>query len=263
MKTFNLWEGEVPALLEGEEPPVLEYYPAEKKLGPGTAVICPGGAYVDRARHEGEGYARFLNSIGLDAFVLQYRTKPHRFPAPLLDARRAMRLLRANAEKFGIDANKIAVIGSSAGGHLGALLSTYRKPLDGEGVDEIDGFDFLPNAEILCYPVLDIEGHRASFVNLLGEAHVSHTDYTPRHLADKNTPPLFLWHTSSDTGVDVNNSFRYAQRLHELGVAVEVHVYPVGGHGLGLANDSKHNCPYVRGWADNLHSWLRLMGFFS
>ena len=174
-----------------------------------------------------------------------------------------MRLLRANAEKFGIDANKIAVIGSSAGGHLGALLSTYRKPLDGEGVDEIDGFDFLPNAEILCYPVLDIEGHRASFVNLLGEAHVSHTDYTPRHLADKNTPPLFLWHTSSDTGVDVNNSFRYAQRLHELGVAVEVHVYPVGGHGLGLANDSKHNCPYVRGWADNLHSWLRLMGFSS
>lgn len=261
--TIDLWDGVAPGHKTGFAPPLLHYYPTKNKCGRGAVVICPGGAYVTRAQHEGRGYAEYLNSIGLDAFVLDYRVKPYTFPYPLLDARRAVRYVRKNAELYGIDADKIAIMGSSAGGHLAALTSTYKSPVSGEGVDELDEVDFMPNAQILCYPVLDIMGHPGSFLNLLGPAYATHKKVTPTLLADKDTPPLFLWHTSSDAGVDVNNSLRYAERLHEFGVPIELHIYPVGGHGLGLANDELHNCPYVRGWADNLKSWLLQIGFLN
>jgi len=258
METFKLWENDVPGYIEKKETPLLHYYPTENKKGDGTVVICPGGGYAIRAQHEGKGYAEYLNSIGLDAFVLDYRVKPYRFPCPLLDARRAIRFVRKNAEKFGISPEKIAVMGSSAGGHLAALVSTYKPAIDGEGADELDSVDFLPNAQILCYPVLDLMGHPGSFMNLLGDGYAAHKNYTPRLLADVDTPPLFLWHTSSDASVDVNNSLRYCERLHELGVSIEMHIYPVGNHGLGLANDDAHYCPYVQSWAKNLENWLKL-----
>ena len=134
---IKLWESEVPGYIGGELP-MLTYYPSENKKGNGTVIICPGGGYCKRAPHEGEGYAKYLNSIGLDAFVVDYRVDPNRFPYPLLDARRSVRYVRKNAEKFGIDPNKIAIMGSSAGGHLAALTSTYRGQIEGEGVDEIN-----------------------------------------------------------------------------------------------------------------------------
>ena len=258
MKMIDLWKGVAPGQILGHEIPHLEFYPAEGDSVRGAVIICPGGAYVGRAKHEGEGYAKFLSSIGVHAFVLHYRVSPNRFPIPLLDARRAMRYVRANAETYRVNPEKIAIMGSSAGGHLAALLSTYNDAIDGEGVDVLDGVDYHPNAQILCYPVLDIMGHPGSFLNLLGEGYASHKRYTPSLLATTDTPPLSLWHTSSDTSVDVNNARRYAERLHELGISLEMHVYPIGGHGLGLADDELHNCEYVRGWADNLTAWLKL-----
>ena len=110
-KIIDLWENTPPDYTEGEIPK-LTYYPAESKKGRGTVVICPGGGYSGRANHEGEGYAVFLNECGLDAFVLDYRVAPNRFPTPLLDARRAVRYVRANAEKYGINPEKIAIMGS-------------------------------------------------------------------------------------------------------------------------------------------------------
>ena len=264
MKRIDLWEQKAPGQIAGHEIPCLEYYPAEGEGVRGAVVICPGGAYVKRATHEGEGYAKYLSSIGVHAFVLHYRVSPYRFPYPLLDARRAVRYVRANAEKYGIDPERIAIMGSSAGGHLAALTSTYKEPIAGEGVDALDEVDYRPNAQILCYPVLDVMGHANSYVNLIGPGFgFSHKRYTPYILAERDTPPLFLWHTSSDAGVDVNNSLRYAERLHEFGISIEMHVYPVGGHGLGLANDELHNCEYVRGWAENLAAWLKWRGYLG
>ena len=122
-RIFDLWEGEPPLYIGGEIPK-LTYYPAKDQRGNGTVIIAPGGGYGMRAPHEGEGYARFLSENGLNAFVLDYRVAPNRFPTELLDARRAVRFVRANAELFGIDPNHVAFMGSSAGGHLAALVST-------------------------------------------------------------------------------------------------------------------------------------------
>ena len=121
MTTYKMWDNVPGTCLEE---PVLEYFPAENKKSDATVVILPGGAYEVRAVHEGAGYAEYFNSIGMDAFVCEYRVKPHKFPLPLLDARRAIRYVRAHAAEFGIDPAKVAVMGSSAGGHLAGLAST-------------------------------------------------------------------------------------------------------------------------------------------
>ncbi len=257
-EVFNLWDN-VPGY-NGVHFPTIEYYKAENKKGDGAIVIFPGGGYAMRAAHEGEGYAKHFSAQGIDCFVVQYRVAPDRFPYPLLDARRAVRFVRANAEKFGIDPNKIAVMGSSAGGHLAAFVSTYLKPIDGEGVDELDKVDCRPNAQILCYPVIDYMGHKGSFDVLFNcEAKDIAPEYTPSLICDENTPKVFLWHTAEDSCVNVINSYKYAIRLKELNVPVEMHIYPYGGHGLGLGKDY----PYIQSWADHLVSWLKLNEYIT
>ena len=257
MKTIKLWDGEIPGYIEGADIPAIHYYPAKKKMGDGCVVIYPGGGYCKRAAHEGQGYAEFLNENGVDAFVVDYRVNPTLFPFPLLDARRAVRYVRANADKYGINPERIAVMGSSAGGHLAALVSTYKGAIEGEGVDALDDICPMPNMQILCYPVLDINGHPGSYIKLLGDRYPQHRSVTPYYLADENTPPMFLWHTAPDKSVDINNSFRYAARLHELDISMEMHIYPVGGHGLGLASSVEGRIvPYVQNWAEHLIKWL-------
>lgn len=265
MNTFELWSDHIPGDKGEDGAPLLHYYPAENKVTQATVLIFAGGGYTQRSIHESAGYAKLLNSFGMDAFVLDYRVNPVLFPFPLLDARRAIRYIRAKAEDFEIDAEKIAVMGSSAGGHLAALLSTYRSTILGEGRDAIDNFDAIPNMQILAYPVLDIDGHRRSFEMLMGKNVDKHEDVTPRLLANEHTPPAFIWHTSTDGAVDINNSFRYAERLHELGIQMEMHVYPIGVHGVGLAKgteDSNRVVPYLQRWPEELKRYLTLYGYF-
>ncbi len=261
MESILLWDN-APGFEEGHHIPTLEYYPASKKNGKGTVIICPGGGYRGRAEHEGAGYAEFLNSIGLDAFVLQYRVSPTRFPYPLLDARRAVRYVRSNSEKYGIDPEKIAIMGSSAGGHLAALLSTYRGEIAGEGIDGIDCEDYIPNAQILCYPVTDIDSHSGSYHNLLGDA-VFDADacdsVNPICICLSDAPRAFIWHTETDPAVKVTSTYKYAARLCENNVRTEMHIYPVGGHGLGLAK----NEPSIARWSEDLAFWLRFNGYIK
>ncbi len=257
METINLWD-KVPGMCN--EVPVLEYFPAQEKKTTATVVILPGGGYAMRAEHEGKGYAEFFNSIGMDAFVCEYRVSPHRFPLPLLDARRAMRYVRANAEKFGIDPNRVAIMGSSAGGHLAALTSTYTDPIDFEE-DEIDKINPVPNASILCYPVIHLPdelniAHVGSYQNLLGE-NTDYEKYSPDLLVSDTTPPAFLWHTSDDSCVNVINSYFYATALRRHNIKHELHVFPEGSHGLGLAKNS----PQVAQWTGLLVNWLGGMGW--
>ncbi len=256
--TYTLWDKN--RICEDETPSSVTHYPPLYAPSRAAVVILPGGAYAIRARHEGEGYAQFLNAIGVTAFVVHYRVAPNEFPAPLLDARRAVRFLRANAERFGIDKDKIAVMGSSAGGHLAALLSTYRGALDGEDVDAIDKEDYLPNAQILCYPVISGDesvSHAGSFHALLGDRYDRRMEFSPDRIADEKTPEAFIWHTANDGSVNVINSYRYATRLREKNVPCEMHIFPNGPHGLGTASGR----PHVMQWMPLLQNWLAYIGF--
>ncbi len=256
VKTVNLWEN-TPGMCE--EVPVLDIYLPEKQTSNFAVVILPGGGYSSRAPHEGQGYAEFFNEHGIAAFVCQYRVNPHRFPLPLLDARRALRYVRYYSEEFGIDKNKVFLMGSSAGGHLTALTSTYHHPIDFEGMDEIDRENFIPNAQILCYPVislLDKEiAHYGSGKFLLDDRREELGDaLSPNLIADSSAPKAFMWHTFADAGVNVINTLQYATRLRQVGVSAEVHIYPEGRHGLGLAKDVPHTC----NWTYELLGWLEL-----
>lgn len=264
-KIIELWDSPPPDYSGGESPR-LTYYPATIKQGGGTVLIFAGGGYSCRCDYEGSVYARYLNSQGLDAFVLDYRVAPTRFPSPLLDARRAMRIIRSNAQFFGIDPDKIAVMGSSAGGHLAALISTYRGIIAGEGYDDLDKLDPTPNAQILCYPVTFYENNPTSYKNLLGDnVAAKHDIVDPTVIADTRTPPAFIWHTASDSVVSVTSSYAYAAKLKELGVYTEMHIYPYGEHGLGLCDGSAdgRSSPHAASWKKLLIRWLGLNGFFN
>ena len=256
MKEYALWKN------SESDTTTIECYAPPYKSSDAAVVILPGGAYARHADYEGVGYAQVFNAYGMTAFVLKYRVYPFHFPKPLLDARRAMRFIRAHAEDFGIDKNKILVIGSSAGGHLAALLSTYREDLDGEAFDDVDNESYLPNGQILCYPVISSEddiGHIGSYQNLLGDNFQQREKFSPDKLVDNDTPKAFIWHTSTDSIVNVINSYHYAEALARHKVNCELHVFPIGEHGCGVGA----GVPYVSKWIDLLRQWLILNKFIG
>lgn len=255
--TYNLWD--FPCETEN---PTLTHYAPEHKDSDWSILIFPGGAYTHRAPHEGEGYANFLNAHGIHAFVVGYRVAPSQFPESLCDARRAIRMVRKNAEAWGLSADKIAVMGSSAGGHLAALVSNYMQPIENEVHDEIDTIDCRPNAQILCYPVISLLegwGHHWSGRTLLGDRYDELAETLSAHnLVTEQTPPAFVWHTFADNGVPVQNSLEYVKALKENNVPAELHVFPMGDHGLGLA-DQDPELSHVAQWSGLLLNWLKTL----
>lgn len=253
MEIIHLWNN-APALV-GEEP-ILEYYPAENKTTDATMVIFPGGGYAFRSAYEGDGYAKYLNSLGMDAFVCEYRVLPNRFPLQLLDARRAMRYVRANAEKYGIAPDKIGAMGSSAGGHLAALVANYLGKIDFEDIDELDKVDPIPNFTVLCYPAICQVNEEdtivyGTFMNLVHDR--PHSDYYVDLLVHDKTPPAFIWATYDDAIVNVLSSYIYGTALKNHKIPHELHIFAEGEHGLGLAE----NDPYVGQWTGLLANWLK------
>ena len=250
---------------------VIRYYKPTDKKSDCAVVIFPGGGYYKLADHEGDGYAQFLSQNGISAFVVDYHIAPNYFPKPLLDARRAVRFVRFNAEKFGIDTDKIAVMGSSAGGHLAALVSTYSDNIDGENIDNIDECSYKPNLQILCYPVINLYdktiAHIGSGDNLTGDSYIESNNetlrrqLTPGFICDSTTPPAFIWHTFEDATVNVKNSLEYAAKLKDCGVDVELHIFPHGRHGLGLTNCSNAVENHVSQWSGLLLNWLKYIGW--
>lgn len=249
---MKLWQG-------GEHPTTINYYKPENKCTDVCVLIFPGGGYSFRAEHEGKGYAEFLAKNGVSSFVVDYRVTPDYFPLPLLDARRAVRFVREHASEYGVNPHKIFVMGSSAGGHLAAMLSTYTAKIEGEGVDATDDIDFLPDGQILCYPVILCpeagNAHEGSYKKLLGEENLAFApDIDPSRNVTENTPPAFIWHTAADAGVNVINSYEYAKALRNCSVPVEMHIFPEGKHGLGLAGAM----PHVAQWTGLLINWIKL-----
>lgn len=259
-ESISLWDFPV----SGEQP-VLEYYKAKEKKSRGTILILPGGAYAFRAEHEGRGYALFLNALGYDAFVCQYRVAPARYPAPLADAARAMRMIRQNADKWNLDPKKVAVMGSSAGGNLAALLATCEQaPTENERRDATDKEEFRPDYQILCYPVIslydDCVTHAGSKTNLLGDCpeKVNELAYalSPELHIRKDTPPAFLWHTEDDGCVPVENTLLYASALRKAGIPAETHIFPHGSHGLGLAEGNRTVAIWQKLLESRLAEWM-------
>lgn len=253
---FNLWEN-TPGRCA--EIPTLTYYPAQNKTSDAVIIIFPGGGFACRADHEGRGYAEFLNEAGYDAFVCDYRVQPSYYPLPLLDARRAVRWVRYHAEEYGINKDKVCVMGSSAGGCISALVSTYKDELEFEGVDEIDNIDPIPNGQIICYGYLSLckEGLKIDWANknLFGEDNSPLGNVISAELnVCPTTPKAFIWQTSTDDCCVLGHSLCYATALKENNVPVEMHIFPYGEHGLGRA---EHD-PHVNQWTKSLMAWLNL-----
>jgi len=254
-----LWPASHPAA-GGADPPRLTPFPL-----PGAAraavVVCPGGGYGRRAPHEGEPVARWLNGLGIAAFVLDYRVAPHRHPGPLEDAQRAIRTVRAGAERWRVDPARVGILGFSAGGHLAATAATRFDEGDPAAPDPLDRPSARPDLAVLCYPVVTFGAHRheGSMTNLLGadppaEARAA---LSAERQVGARTPPTFLWHTAEDAAVPVQNSLLQAGALAEQGIPFELHVFPRGRHGLGLAADD----PVVGAWPGLCAAWLREQGF--
>ncbi len=258
----KLWEN-TPGMCE--EIPTLTAYIPEKMTHDSAIIIFPGGAYCRRAEHEGKGYAEFLARNGFLSFVCAYRVAPHKFPLPLLDARRAVRLVRKKAAEYGISKDKIAVMGSSAGGHLAALVSTYYEPVDFEGTDDTDKEEFIPNAQILCYPVIKLLGktaHLCSGKYLLGDKQAElGEELSPDLIVSEKTPQAFIWHTFEDNGVNVINSLDYVKALKEYNIPTECHIFPNGGHGLGLADGGGKINDHITTWKEMLINWLEYINY--
>lgn len=255
---LKLWDKEIPYLDAGADTPnsLTTYFIDTDKPLP-CIVVYPGGGYAVRAPHEGEPIAKFFNSRGMHAVVVDYRVAPNRFPAPLADAQRAIKLVRAHADEWKIDPNRVVTLGFSAGGHLAASTVTLDDvSCEGHTPDDIDKFSALPNGAILCYPVIDVTdkfGHVGSGQNLLGEKYKYENNYfSLQHRVTDKTPKCFLWHTSDDGGVNVKNSLVFAERLRDHGIQLEMHIYPHGAHGLGLAEGT----PDVSQWANQAADWV-------
>lgn len=226
----------------------------------GAVIVCPGGAYIGRAPSEGANVARRFNEEGLHAFVLYYRTAPHRHPAPFMDAARAVRTVRGRADEWNVREDRIALCGFSAGGHLAASVGVHFDKWRPRPAVPLDTVSARPDALILCYPVISSGalGHRRSFQNLLGETPPDDqlTLLSLELQVSRHTPPAFLWHTADDP-VRVENSLLFAQALKAHDVPFEIHVFHQGGHGMNLAEKD----PHVASWVRLCREWLADLGW--
>ncbi len=266
-----LWPDGAPGALGNSNkdiPTITPFLPNPDKATGAALVICPGGGYGGLANHEGEHYARFLNEHGIAGFVLKYRlgSAGYRHPAMLQDVARAIRVVRARAEEWKLDAKRVGLMGSSAGGHLASTLLTHFDSGKPGAKDPIDQQSCRPDVGILCYPVITMRdtpySHAGSRKNLLGE-HPSPEliDELSNELhVTKDTPPCFIWHTDEDNGVLVENSLLFAQALRKAGVPFDLHIYEKGPHGMGLGSRD-YNPAKWHPWTKDCIYWLQLHHF--
>ncbi len=271
-QTIPLWEGKAPFAVGDStaDKPELTIYRPEKPNGT-AVVICPGGGYGFLAMdHEGKQVAEFFTNLGVTAFVLKYRIVAKDRPgplgqAPLWDAQRAIRLVRAKAKDYGVDPKKIGVMGFSAGGHLASTAAThYDLGNKDRDADRIDRTSCRPDFVILAYPVITMDDtvtHKGSKNNLLGakpDEKQIELFSNEKHVT-KDTPPVFIFHTSADTAVVPENAVRFYRACKKAGVPVELHIYEKGKHGVGLGRDPKWTGgeKSVATWPDRLTDWMK------
>jgi len=244
-------------MFRGVTIPTLEIYLPEKTKATGAAVvICPGGSYaVVVYNGEGISTAKEFAKNGVAAFVLKYRLPDDSIMldkkiGPLQDAQQAIKVVRENASKWGIDPGKIGIVGFSAGGHLASTAAThYTKAL----IDNSNGTSLRPDFQVLVYPVISMNDkltHPDSRKNLLGtNPSKDAIDLFSNELqVNETTPPAYITHAADDKVVDVDNSIGYFEQLRKHNVSVEMHIYPKGGHGFIFGH---------KGWMDPLFQWMK------
>ena len=249
----------------GDEKVTLEAYPAgDSALG--AVVICPGGAYRYVSPRESGPVARAFNREGFTAFVLNYSCEnPPLQKRPLQQLSWAVSKVKAATKEYGYSRDRVFTCGFSAGGHLAASLGvTWHLP---EWYEEGTDLELhRPAGQILCYPVITAGeyAHRGSFEHLAGESREEQEPYSLENLITDKTPPTFLWHTMEDETVPVENTLLFSERLKEVKVAQEVHLFPYGRHGLSLATKEveevsagRHPDPHVARWFALAAEWLK------
>jgi acetyl esterase/lipase len=268
-ETLLLWPAGAPGALgtaDKDKPRMIVYHAAGGKTLRPAIVICPGGGYGHLAMgHEGHAIAKWANSLGITGVILEYRHrgKGYGHPAPLTDAQRAIRYTRSRAKDWNVDVSKIGILGFSAGGHLASSASVHFDAGKAQADDLVEQQSCRPDFSVLCYPVIAFDQpftHRGSQRNLLGK------DADPalvrkmssERQVTKQTPPAFLFHTTADGAVPVQNSLVYYSALHKHKVPCELHVFEKGRHGIGLAKGHA-----AEKWPELCHRWLVARGVLA
>lgn len=236
-------------------PTLTAYLPAKGKSNGTAVIICPGGGYGILAfDKEGTKVAEKFTEIGVTAFVLKYRLPSDlimedKTMGPLQDALQAIYLVRKNASVWGVDENKIGIMGFSAGGHLAASLTVHYNDVK---IQNQENISLRPDFSILIYPVISFGTvtHAGSVKNLVGEAptQAQKTYFSTQNYVSATTPPTFLVHANNDTVVPVKNSILFNEALVKFKVPAEMHIYQTGGHGFGLKGT----------WVEAMKSWMQM-----
>ena len=272
IQTIRLWPGAAPEAKGKacEDTPTLTIFePAYRNEANGSAVvILPGGGYEHLAGNlEGRQIADWFTARGFSAFVLSYRlgSNGYLLPVPLLDARRAVQLVRARARDYAIDPNRIVIIGFSAGGHLAALASTQFVAGNPEAEDPIARVSSRPDYLVLGYPWIGAVSSDTSHLsyckmfNVMDRCETLRVAYSADLFVSKETPPTFIYHTFNDGTVPVEQSLRFYEALVKAGVPAEMHIFANGPHGTGLG---KGNVALDQ-WPSLLETWLRAQGLLT
>ena len=263
-----LWQNGAPGALgqADTDTPTITAYRAPRGSSGTAVIVAPGGGYGALAiEHEGRQWAYWYNAMGITAFVLKYRLGPrYHHPIELGDAQRAIRTVRTRATEFNIIADRIGMMGFSAGGHLTSTAGTHFDSGKADASDPIERASSRPDFLILGYPVISFDPavtHAGSLRNLLGE------NPDPKLVENLSndlqvtaqTPPTFMFHTTNDAGVPVENSVRFYLALRKAKVPVEMHLFENGPHGVGMAL----NDPSLSVWPNLLINWLRARGLLA
>ena len=264
--SVHLWDQDAPGAqgsADADIPTLTPFLISGQKTTVAAFIVCPGGAYGHLAPHEGAPVARWLNTVGINAFVLKYRIGPkYHHPVEMEDVQRAIRLVRSRAEEWNLDPNRIGIIGFSAGGHLASTAATHFDDGNSAATDPVDRVSSRPDLAILMYPVItmmDPYVHKGSRLNLLGakpDADLIAFLSNERHVTPE-TPPCFIVHTADDRTVPVQNSLMFALALRNNKVPVEMHIFEHGSHGFGLGGKD----PVLSTWPALAATWLRAHGF--
>jgi acetyl esterase/lipase len=254
---------------DGDRPSITIYLPPKEKATGAAVVICPGGGYGHLAiDHEGHQIARWLNSFGVAGFILKYRHRNsgagYGHPVPLMDAQRAISMVRARAAEFEVDPARIGILGFSAGGHLASTAATHFHTGRTDTDDAIDRVSCRPDFAVLVYPVISLTEwftHVGSRTNLLGrdgDAELIRQLSNELHVTPQ-TPPTFLLHTNEDTAVPAENSVYFYLALRKAKVPAELHIYEKGQHGVGLGAAAGA----VGTWPRRCEEWMRGRGLLE
>jgi len=271
IQTIRLWPGDAPQAKGKacEDVPTLTIIGPRNGSANGSAVIIlPGGAYRALAGDlEGGEVASWFTARGFRAFILSYRLSSHGYllPVPLLDARRAVQLVRARARDYQIAPGRIVVVGFSAGGHLAALSGTQFVPGNPDSEDPIDRVSSRPDFLVLGYPwigAISTDTSHLSYCklfNVMDQCESLRMAYSPDLYVTKDTPPTFWYHTVTDQTVPVEQGLRFYEALVKAGVPVEAHIFANGPHGTGLGKGD----PALDQWPSLLENWLRAQGLLA